>query len=511
MKKFYEMDEVSKKNTTFEIFRSINSILNISKTSSSRFNERELDTSNLKILSFLNEDILRKLFKIVRNLTLTNYDLNVINYYTEFLELLFNFANTTNNLQIFSTSSSNDLVYSFDNILKAINNTNQNINLFNQKFLLAFQKIHFYLGVGLQLGLGIHYSMSFYELYAIRINPNLIMQNFTFNFTKGNEDPIRYYSNNLYSSNTSTNETSHSDIFIPIKLLNSLNENSKEIIMTIQNYKLNIYVGNSTVDLLLNSSYNITMKFIENDFQLSEVNLSNISTAINASIWYKDLDSDLIDSSICTIYQNDFNFSACITYVGYSSRTIFRCDCKTFGQVVVITNDTLDLNLSAPIYHFPKYDAPFYNNWGIVSYLFSIIVLIISIIAGFCIDKVTLGAYYINLKEKKEYFHYREKLKNDMFDLKTITFRDLFWDMLKYTHEILSIIFFSDLYYLRIHRTLLLFIKIYVMILFNLIQTQLKNSVDEIKNVIQPRAVPEDSSNSKITFEHVYDSFYNVK
>ena len=244
MKKFYEMDEVSKKNTTFEIFRSINSILNISKTSSSRFNERELDTSNLKILSFLNEDILRKLFKIVRNLTLTNYDLNVINYYTEFLELLFNFANTTNNLQIFSTSSSNDLVYSFDNILKAINNTNQNINLFNQKFLLAFQKIHFYLGVGLQLGLGIHYSMSFYELYAIRINPNLIMQNFTFNFTKGNEDPIRYYSNNLYSSNTSTNETSHSDIFIPIKLLNSLNENSKEIIMTIQNYKLNIYLCN---------------------------------------------------------------------------------------------------------------------------------------------------------------------------------------------------------------------------------------------------------------------------
>ena len=455
--------------------------------------------------NFIDKESLSKLLFVVKNITnLEDYHKTIINSYGEFLNSFSNsIAIIIKNLTI---NSIDDLVYSFDNILYVIKKSNISINLIEMDFLKSFQNIQMFLGINFETGIGRRYSLRVYELYLIRFNPFLYNNNITFNITAGNNFNSTNISNDTDLSNKNIIKyNNYPDIFIPIKLFVPPYLNSTDIILAIQFYGLKIYLGKTSLTLPLNYSTNISIYKLDNKYP-SVVKIFNKYTAINVSLRYYNLmNMSEINTSACSIYQSDFNLSACKTYVGYSTKR-FRCDCDTYGQIFVIKNATLDLNLT-PIIPFPTFSEPFFSSYGYGCFLTLFIIVIMSLIAGYWTDKVMLRDLYINLKEKKEYFHYRDKLKKGMFDLKEITVKQLFWEFLKYTHEIISIYCFSDLYFLRIHRILVLFVKIYMLIFMDIFENEYKFQNNLINKL--PRQIPNEIS-SQPFIQQMYISGVNV-
>jgi len=437
------------------------------------------------------------LSNILNVITKNEYDEEILDYFKIIIDTIYEMALLSEKLSIFSSEYANDLIRSYDNIIDVI--SNEKLNIEKMGFYEKFQKIHSLLGLTTDKGQQKTYLMRSFQLANTKIDTSAMKKdNFTFVLTYNEDQQIITNIDNtiLYSSQTKEYDEFElgNQLTIPKYVLKTVSDP----IVTVQYYAKNVLGGNETSYPLLNVSCKVEVKQIINSTSIETISYYNQSSAVKAnfSFWYVDPPQEYIDNSTCAIYQNnDFNLSACNTWLDYENDH-FACECDTIGHIVVVYNKT---------FYNPRFEIQYPNTdlllksslgYGLIIALFFI--FLFSTLFAYITDKITLREYHINLRDNKEYFHYREKMKKGLFEISEIQVSHLFWDILKFTHEILSIYCFSDLYFLRIHRIMVLFVKLYVIIFLNIADNLIAFNVEKTNEKPRDINIKDPSTEKKL-------------
>jgi hypothetical protein len=462
----------------------------------SKLNIRNLDTTNQSPIALRN-DIVFKLSNILNVITRNDYDVEILDSFKKIIDIIYETALLSDKLSIFSSESVYDLIRSYDNIINVT--SYENLNIEKMDFYETFQKIHSLLGLTTDRGQQKTYLMRSFELANTKIDTTAMKKdNFTFVLTYNADQQIITNIDNTILYSTQNKEYDEFELGNQITIPKYVLKTISDPFVTVQYYGKNVLGGNDTTYPLLRVSYKVEVKRVINSTSIETISYYNQSNAVKANFTYWDVDppQEYIDNSTCAIYQNnDFNLSACNTWLDYENDH-FACECDTIGHIVVVYNRTF-YNPRFEI-QYPNTDLLLKSSLGYATIIVLFIIFLLSTLLAYITDKIKLLQYHINLSDKKEYFDYRKKMKKGLFQIKEIQVSHLFWDILKFTHEILSIYCFSDLYFLRIHRIMVLFLKLYIIILLNIADNLIAYNVEKTNEKPRDINIKDPSTEKKL-------------